>query len=74
VGAFVLAVLAIPLIGIAASSEVEWSVTDFVLAGTLLAIVGICFEAAIRRRGNLLIAVTVASLGVAAAAIGELAP
>ena len=71
VSAFVLAVLAIPLIGMAISNEVEWSVSDFVLAGTVLGIIGICIEAAIRRRGNLLIAGTVAGLGVAAAAIGE---
>lgn len=72
VGAFVFAVLAIPFIGMAVSSEVDWSVADFVLAGTLLGIIGICIEAAIRRRGNLLIAGAVAGLGVAAAAIGEL--
>lgn len=55
VSASVLAVLAIPFIGMAISKEVEWSIADFVLAGTLLGIIGICIEAAIRRRGNLLI-------------------
>jgi len=72
VSAFVLAVLAIPFIGMAISNEVEWSITDFVLAGSLLAIIGICIDTAVRRRGNLLIAGTVAGLGVAAAVIGEL--
>ena len=72
VTAFVLAVLAIPFIGTAISNEVTWSITDFVLAGILLSIIGICIEAAFRRRGNLLAAGTVASLGVAAAAIGEI--
>jgi hypothetical protein len=72
VSALVLAVPAIPLIGMAASDEVDWSITDFVLAGILLGIIGVCFEAAIRRRGNLFIAGIVAILGVAAAVIGEL--
>lgn len=72
VSAFVLAVLAIPFIGMAVSSEVDWSAADFVLVGALLGIIGVCVEAAMRRRGNLFIAGAVACLGVAAAAIGEL--
>lgn len=72
VGAFVLAILAIPLVGTAVSSEFDWSVADFVLAGILLGIIGICIDAAIRRRGNLLIAVLVAGLGLAAGVAGEL--
>ena len=72
VSAFVFAVLAIPFIGMAISNEVKWSITDFVLAGLLLGIIGICIEAAFRRRGNLWVAGTVAALGVAAAAIGEI--
>jgi hypothetical protein len=72
VSAFVLAVLAVPLIGMAVSGGVDWSGADFVLAGILLGIIGICVEAAIRRRGNLYIAGAVACLGVAAGALGEL--
>jgi len=72
VSVFVLAVLAIPFLGMLISAEVQWSVTDFVLAGILLGIIGVCIEAALRRRGNLLVAGTVASLGVAAMAIGEI--
>jgi hypothetical protein len=72
IGGVVLAILAIPFIAMAFSNDVEWSVTDFVLAGTLLAIIGVCIEAAVRRRGNLFLAGLVASLGVFAAIIGEL--
>lgn len=69
---FVLAVLAIPLVGMALSEEVVWSVADFVLAGLLLGAIGVCFEAAVRRRGNVLIGAAVAGLGVVAAGVGEL--
>ena len=71
VSGFVLAVLAVPLIGTVVSDEVGWSIADFVLAGTLLGIVAVCFEAAVRRRGNVFVAGSVAILGVAAAVVGE---
>lgn len=71
VGAFVLAVLAIPFTATVLSDEAAWGVFDFVLAGVLLAVVGACFEAAWRRRGSLLVGATVAVLGIAAAGIGE---
>ena len=72
VSAFVLAVLAIPLVGMAISEEVSWSLPDFVLAGLLLGTIGVCFEAAARRRGNLFVAGIVAGFGVVAGAVGEL--
>ncbi|MFP5487220.1 MAG: hypothetical protein ACLGHQ_02790 [Acidimicrobiia bacterium] len=72
VSAVVIAVLAIPLIGTATSDEVQWSVVDFVLAGTLLGIVGVCIEVAVQRRGNVVTAAALAILGVAAAVLGEL--
>ncbi len=71
VAAVVLAVLAIPLIGMALSDEVAWSVADFVFAGALLCIIGGSFELAARRSGNVLIGAAVAGLGVAAAVVGE---
>ena len=49
VSAFVFAVLAIPFVGMAISNGVKWSITDFVLAGLLLGIIGICIEAAFRQ-------------------------
>lgn len=71
VSAFVLAVLAIPLVGTALSEDVVWSAFDFLLAGVLLTVIGACFEAAIRRRGSVLFGGAVAVLGIAAAGIGE---
>jgi len=71
VGIFVLTMLAIPFTATIASDEAGWGVFDFVLAGVLLAVIGACFEGARRRRGSLMVGLTVAVLGVAAAGIGE---
>ena len=71
VAMFVLALLAIPLVGSFASDEFRWSVFDFVLAGTLLAAVGCCLDAAARRRGSVVTAFVVAGFGTAAAVLGE---
>lgn len=68
---FVVAVLAIPLIGMAMSDDVVWSATDFLLAGVLLTVIATCIEAAARRRGNPWVGGVVAVLGIAAAGIGE---
>jgi hypothetical protein len=67
----VLAVLAIPLIGMALTDEVDWSLADFILAGILLGIIGVSFELAIRRSGNVSIGGAVVGLGIAAAVGGE---
>jgi hypothetical protein len=67
----VLAVLTIPLIGMALSDDVAWSVADFIFAGALLSIIGISLELAARRSGNVVIGGAIAGLGVAAAGVGE---
>jgi hypothetical protein len=72
VGAFVVAMLAIPSVGMAVGSGVDWGVADFVLAGALLALIGICVDVAIRRRGSVATAATVACLGAAAVVAGQL--
>lgn len=72
VSAFVVVVLSIPLVGMAVSQDVGWSAFDFMLAGALLAVIGACFEAALRRRGGMVLGGAVAVLGVAAAGIGEI--
>lgn len=71
VSVFVLAVLAIPFTATVLGDGADWGVFDFVLAGVLLAAVGACAEAALRRRGTLLVGAGVAVLGMAAAALGE---
>ena len=69
--AFVVAVLAIPLVGTLVSDGVGWSVGDFTLAGTLLVVIGTGADAARRRRGGLALAVAIAALGSLAAVAGE---
>ena len=64
-------VLSLALVGMLLSDEVAWSLADFVLAGALLATIGIVFELAARRAGNLAVALGVAVLGIAAAVLGE---
>lgn len=71
ISAFVLAVLAIPAVGMVVSEDVDWGVFDFLLAGVLLAAIGACFEAAVRSRGTVVGGAAVAALGVAAALVGE---
>jgi hypothetical protein len=67
----VLAVLALPFIGMMLSDEVAWSVADFVFAGVLLGIIGVAFELAARRSGSVVIGGAVAGLGVVAAVVGK---
>jgi hypothetical protein len=68
--AFVAAVLALPAVGMLVSDQVVWSAADFVLAGTLLTIVAVAFELALRRAGNLVLGAGLAALGGAACLLG----
>jgi hypothetical protein len=67
----VAAVLALPLVGMLLSQDVAWSLADFVAAGVLLTIVGVAFELAVKRAGNLATAIALAVLGVAAGVFGN---
>jgi hypothetical protein len=67
----VLTILAIPFVATVSSSDFNWDVVDFVLAGCLLAVVGVALELAARRRGNLLVAATIAIAGVVAVVAGN---
>ena len=64
-------VLSLPLVAMLFTDEVVWSLADFVLAGVLLATIGVALELAVRRAGNLAAALGIAAVGVAAAIFGE---
>jgi hypothetical protein len=64
-------VLSLPLIGMLFSDEVVWSLADFVLAGVLLAVIGVAVELAIKKAGNRPAAIGIAVLGVAAGIFGN---
>ena len=64
-------VLSVPFIGMLVSDDVVWSLADFVAAGVLLSVVGVAIEMAVRRAGNLAMALGLGALGVAAAVFGE---
>jgi hypothetical protein len=64
-------VLSLPLVGMLLSEDVVWSLSDFVLAGILLATVGAAIELAVHKAGNLPLALGIGTLGVAAGIVGE---
>ncbi|HEU5065576.1 MAG TPA: hypothetical protein VFT86_06770 [Gaiellaceae bacterium] len=64
-------ILAIPLVAMQLTDEVVWSLADFVLAGVLLATIGVALELAVRQAGNRVIAVAIAALGAAAGIAGQ---
>ena len=64
-------ILSLPLVAMQFTDEVVWSAADFSLAGVLLAVIGIALELAVRKGGNLAVAIGVAALGVAAASLGN---
>lgn len=64
-------VLSLPLVAMLITDEVVWSLSDFVVAGALLATIGVALELAVRKTGNLAVALGIAVLGIAAAVVGE---
>jgi hypothetical protein len=64
-------ILALPLVTMLVTDDVVWSLADFVVAGSLLAVIGIALELALKRAGNLAVAVTIAAVGVAAGIFGK---
>jgi hypothetical protein len=64
-------ILSVPLVAMQFTDEVVWSLADFVLAGALLAVVGVALELAAKKAGNLVTAAGIAALGVAAAVLGN---
>jgi hypothetical protein len=64
-------ILSLPLVAMLITDDVVWSLADFVLAGVLLAVIGVALELAVRKAGNLAAALGIAAVGVAAAIFGE---
>ena len=64
-------VLSLPLVAMLFTDDVVWSLADFVLAGVLLATIGVALELAVRKAGTLAAALGIAALGVLAAVLGE---
>ena len=64
-------ILSLPLVAMLFTDEVVWSLADFVLAGVLLATIGVALELAMRRAGNLAAVLGIAAVGVAAGVLGE---
>lgn len=71
VSAATAAILSLPALAMLFTDQVNWTFTDFVLAGLLLAVVGSAIELAVRRSGSLLGAIGIAALGIAAVVFGE---
>ena len=64
-------VLSLPLVAMQFTDEVVWTPGDFIVVGVLLTTIGVALELALRKAGNLAIAIGIAVLGVAAGLFGE---
>lgn len=64
-------ILSLPLVAMLITDDVVWSLADFAAAGVFLATIGVSLELAVRRVGNLTVALGIAAVGVAAAIFGE---
>ena len=64
-------ILSLPLVAMLITDDVVWSLADFAVAGVLLAAIGVALELAVRNAGNLVAALGIAAVGVAAAVFGE---
>ena len=64
-------ILSLPLVVTLLSDGEAWSVGDFVAAGIFLAAIGVVIELAVKRVGNLALAIGIAAVGVLAGFFGE---
>jgi hypothetical protein len=67
----VASILSLPAVAMLFTDEVVWSLTDFVLTGALLTVIAVAVGLAVRKAGNLAVAVGIAALGVAAGVLGR---
>jgi hypothetical protein len=71
VGVGVAVVLPAPLVAMVFTDQVRWSLSDFALAGVLVATIGAAFELALQNAGSLRLAAALGALGVLAGLAGE---
>jgi hypothetical protein len=64
-------ILSLPLVAMQFSDEVVWSLSDFVVVGVFLTVLGVGLELAVRKTGSLAVAVGIATVGVIAAVWGK---
>ena len=64
-------VLSLPLVAMQFADDVVWSAADFVAAALLLTVLGVALELALKRVGNVAVAIGIAVLGIAAAVFGN---
>ncbi len=64
-------VLSLPLVAMRVTDQVDWTWADFAVAGTLLAVIGVVLELAVRRAANRATAVGVTLFGVVTAVLGN---
>jgi hypothetical protein len=64
-------ILLLPLVGMRISDEVNWTLTDFVIAGALLGGTGLLLELAVRKPGNIAYRAVAGAIAVAAIVLGE---
>ena len=64
-------ILLVPLVATLVTEGEGWSVGDFIAAGVFLAAIGVVIELAVKRVGNLALAIGIAVVGVLAGVAGE---
>ena len=64
-------ILLVPLVATLVADDVVWTVGDFIVAGVFLAAIGVVIELAVKRVGNLALAICIAAVGVLAGVAGE---
>jgi hypothetical protein len=64
-------ILLLPLVAMQITDEVDWTVTDFAIAGALVGGTGLLLERAARKPRNIAYRAVAAAIGVAAIVLGE---
>ena len=64
-------ILSVPFVAALVADDFAWSLWDFVAAGVFLAAIGVVIELAVKRVGNLTLAIGIAVVGVLAGVAGE---